>query len=82
MKQGFYFFYAQKEYFCISNKKNKCKSVAVAFLQMLGAPVNENNIKYVLNNTTKATLEYRPYLNIFGDTFNGYGDANTIVFNE
>lgn len=89
---GFYFKLGRKEYFCITEYKNKTKALASKILRVLLLPDNPDTQKELLYYMRSATCEIkhnekfnRDYYNIYGDNFGGCGsddvnDGFTVVF--
>jgi len=83
--KGWYFNDGKKlEYFIISDQVRKTDKFIQSILKECNIPVNVRSIAYLKQYLTPANYEIKKagnysYVNIFGDTFGGFGDENTIV---
>lgn len=91
MMHGFTFYVGNKDYFVVTDKKNKTRKLAQEILKKLGINhEDEATIKEVLYRTQKATCEIRTcgngrqYYNIVGNGFMGgsfLDEDKTVIIN-
>lgn len=62
MKNGYYLQIDGFEYFFITDAKKKTRKLIEEILNKLCAPVNENNVAYLVHNLLRANLEVKSFI--------------------
>lgn len=89
MKKGFYLYHHGKDYFFVTDGKNKTENIARKILAAMNFDTAENSISYILRRIQHAEMEIislpsgKSYYDIHGKNFGGFGsfvgDGKTVV---
>lgn len=87
--KGYTFYLNHKDYFVVTYHERKTVRLFLAVLKQMGLPCTEDNAKYLMQKSTKATctLLMMPdgtlHYNISGENFSNFGsfydDGDTVI---